>query len=67
MADKYCSTRFQTGAELDLALQKAMECDENALRAEAAAERAEIAAGIASGDTKYIDWFGPRRGNTRQC
>lgn len=45
MADnKYCSTCFKTGEELDEALQKAMACDGNAARAEAAAKRAEEAA-----------------------
>ena len=42
MADnKYCSTCFKTGEELDAALQKAIVCDDNAVRAEAARTVAE--------------------------
>lgn len=67
MADKYCSPVFKTGEELDIALQKALKCDENAARAEEAADRAEIAAEVATSVPQYIDWFGPRRGNPRQC
>lgn len=37
--NQYCSTCFKTGAELDVALQKALKCDENAKRAEEAAKR----------------------------
>lgn len=44
MADKYCSTCFKTGEELDEALQKALECNNNAERAEAARTAAEEAA-----------------------
>lgn len=44
MSNKYCSTCFRTGEELDEALQKALKCDNNAARAEAAANRAEEAA-----------------------
>lgn len=44
MADKYCSTCFKTGEELDAALQKALQCDNNANRAEQAARTAEAAA-----------------------
>lgn len=49
MDNQYVSVRFKTGEELDEALQKAMECSDNAARAEAAANRAEeIAATIAA-------------------
>jgi predicted RNase H-like nuclease (RuvC/YqgF family) len=44
MADKYCSTCFKTGEELDAALMKALECNDNAERAEAARTAAEEAA-----------------------
>lgn len=43
MADKYCSTCFRTGEELDAALTKALECNANAERAESAAQAAEDA------------------------
>lgn len=43
MADKYCSTCFKTGEELDEALQAALGCGGNAERAEKAARDAEEA------------------------
>lgn len=47
MAEKYCSTCFKTGEELDAALTKALECNDNAERAEAAAELAVKSASVA--------------------
>lgn len=42
---------------MDLALQKAMECDENAVRAEAAAERAESSVGKISYVGENDNWY----------
>ena len=42
--DKYCSSKFKTGEELDKALLAALTCCDEASRAEAAATRAEEAA-----------------------
>jgi hypothetical protein len=41
--NRYCSTYFKTGEELDAALAKALECNDNAARAEGAQTAAEVA------------------------
>lgn len=41
--EKYCSTRFKRGEDLDAALVAALRADDNATRAEQAAARAEAA------------------------
>lgn len=64
MNEKYCSTCFKTGEELDAALQKALECNDNAERAEEAANRAESAVTEALAEAKASGEFDGEDGVT---
>lgn len=51
--EKYCSSKFKTGEELDNALAAALTCCDEATRAETAADRAEAAVEAAGDIAKY--------------